>query len=132
MFCPVGRSVTIRSNTCSARHLTTVQVCRFFHDAVDNDPCLQYKIELAAAGLEDGHALVLAERRGRLRKYLNAWQRLEFTSLIPWKAFPPLLLEHGSIQAGGIMGNARGMHMRQFASLLRGIPEQQRWQAFHL
>ncbi|KAK0441239.1 uncharacterized protein EV420DRAFT_1580445 [Desarmillaria tabescens] len=66
--------------------LQCTKVCRTFKNVVDGSLALQYTIELALDGMEDGNSshLLNAERLGRLRDLRRAWANLdwkEFTSI---------------------------------------------------
>ncbi|KAK0184337.1 hypothetical protein F5146DRAFT_938832 [Armillaria mellea] len=63
--------------------LRCMQVCRTFKNIVDSSLALQYTIELAMDGMEDGKSshLLNADRLGRLRDLRRAWADLN------WKKF---------------------------------------------
>ncbi|KAI0641772.1 hypothetical protein C8Q79DRAFT_989317 [Trametes meyenii] len=57
------------------------RVCRVFRRFIEESPCLDYKIELAAASLVDhpppgGHTIPVSERVERVRRYREAWTYL--------------------------------------------------------
>ncbi|TCD69894.1 Amino-acid acetyltransferase, mitochondrial [Steccherinum ochraceum] len=95
-----------------------------FKDLIDNDAALQYKIELAVDGMEDGppSALLPAERLQLLRKHRAAWKAMRHTSThnIPMSGGGVWEL-YGGVLAQGI--NPRGLAFTQLPSRLRGIPE---------
>ncbi|KAH9910844.1 hypothetical protein B0H21DRAFT_492444 [Amylocystis lapponica] len=59
--------------------LACKQVSRYLLEVIDGSERLQYKIDLAVAGMVDGppSALCTAERRSMLREYQKAWCSLE-------------------------------------------------------
>ena len=57
------------------------QTCKTLHDIVSGTLELQYAIELAVAGCEDGSSdLSVAERYDRLLAHQEAWEKLDWTS----------------------------------------------------
>ncbi|OBZ79706.1 hypothetical protein A0H81_00991 [Grifola frondosa] len=102
------------------------QVCRFFQTIIDEDAALQYKIELAVAGMEDGppSARSPAERLAKLKARQAAWNSLQPSSQ---KTIPMLRGEVWELY-GGVLAQARGpqsLAFRQLPSDIRGIEEKE-------
>ncbi|OCH93465.1 hypothetical protein OBBRIDRAFT_304402 [Obba rivulosa] len=106
--------------------LSCRMICHLLREIVDNDRALQYRIDLAAARLNDSppNSITLAGRRERLKAYLDAWRELRPTTWTTWDTNDTCATGFGNISAEVISGHGRSMLMRQFASL-RGIPEKQ-------
>ncbi|KDQ64121.1 hypothetical protein JAAARDRAFT_187494 [Jaapia argillacea MUCL 33604] len=105
------------------------QVCRFLSDAIDEAVGLQYKIELAASGMEDGppnDAESIDSRLDKLRDHVNAWDEMTLSKqLLP-----------GPIQSriyrlcGGVFGyvpidRPSQVAFTQLPSKSRNIPQKQ-------
>ena len=110
--------------TPSASH---PQVCKTFRELVDHDVRFQYKIELAAAGMEDGppSALAPADRLAALRTRQAAWDTLS------WSELSEHPMGIGSVWElyGGVLAQSesrRTLTFRQLPSKIRGI-EQREW-----
>lgn len=102
------------------------QVCRLFHDLIDAAAVLQYKTELAVAGMEDGPSsdLSTVDRLTKLKAYQDAWSCLRFDSQ---KIVPMLRGEVWELY-GGVLAQARGpkiLNFRQLPSVIRGIDERE-------
>ncbi|KAL0951412.1 hypothetical protein HGRIS_008104 [Hohenbuehelia grisea] len=101
-------------------------VCRFFNTLIETNVNLQYKIELYAAGQEDGPAgsILPAQRLEMLRAHQKAWSSLD------WQ-----MSDHVPMATGGLWelyGNilsqfeADGsLKFMQLPSKLRGVPKRQ-------
>ena len=61
-------------------HNQDFQVCSDFRDLVDSTPTLQYTIELALAGQEDGGRCQLSARREMLKLHQKGWTELAWTA----------------------------------------------------
>lgn len=120
---PNGGSVECYS--CRIRPLTVFdhcQVCKRFRDCADS-PNLQYKAELALAGMQDGPPsdIAPAERLRLLRAHQKAWDSLAWTE----EETIPMLEGDTWELIGGVLGLADGpkaIMFRQLQSKLRGIP----------
>ena len=55
-------------------------MCHAFQEWIDSSPNLQYKIELARAGKEDGDLYSLATRRTMLERHEQGWEELQWTN----------------------------------------------------
>ncbi|KAI9056374.1 hypothetical protein FKP32DRAFT_1639392 [Trametes sanguinea] len=102
------------------------QICRLLKDIIDEDVRLQYKIELAASGLEDGthNTLTVAERLRMLQTRNEAWDNLA------WTAREEIPMLQGGVWElyGGVLGQgegARTLVFKQLPSTLRGIEGRQ-------
>ncbi|KAI0672339.1 hypothetical protein C8Q78DRAFT_1026481 [Trametes maxima] len=98
------------------------QSCSFLRDLMDNDTRLQYQIELAAAGMEDGptSTLTAAERLQILRTRQAAWDKLENTS----SEEVPMLRGGVWELYGGVLAQGEGSRtlvLKQLPSAIRGI-----------
>lgn len=104
-----------------------VQVCSDLKTVIDADATLQYHIELAVAGMEDGPSSVRspAERLEILRTRQNAWNKLK------WKSQQEVPMSEGLVWEvyGNVLAQARGdatLAFHQLPSDIRGI-EGRRW-----
>ncbi|KZT19102.1 hypothetical protein NEOLEDRAFT_1246057 [Neolentinus lepideus HHB14362 ss-1] len=103
-------------------------VCKSLKSLVDESIALQYKVELAAAGMEDNHKspLVMSERMSRLQQYTLAWQNLDFHTI----ELPPQPLSTWEL-VGGVLGSIAPKDSRMIFNRLpghsRGI-ERKEWQ----
>lgn len=98
------------------------QVCRRFRNCADS-PNLQYKMELALAGMQDGPPSDTspAERLRLLRAHQKAWDSLSWTG----EETIPMLKGDTWELVGGVLGLADGSKsilLRQLHSTLRSIP----------
>lgn len=103
------------------------QVCKALRDVVATSTRLQYKIELAIAGLEDNIEHPLSERakRSLLSEYKDAWARVPHltpresnTSIVSFEEGPAWEL------SGGVLGQSVGqrkLRFRRLGSKLRGV-----------
>ncbi|KAI0325496.1 hypothetical protein GY45DRAFT_1374683 [Cubamyces sp. BRFM 1775] len=102
--------------------LRSRQVCSLLKDLMDNDVRLQYKVELAAAGMEDGQysTLSAAERLRMLKARQEAMDKLAWTSR---EEIP--MLQGGVWELyGGVLAQGEGSRtlvFKQLPSSLRGI-----------
>ncbi|KAI0821790.1 hypothetical protein BC628DRAFT_800527 [Trametes gibbosa] len=106
--------------------MMAAQVCRLFRDTMDQDVRVQYKIELAAAGMEDGpsSALTVADRLRMLKARQEAWHKLEWTSRSEMPMAQGGVWElYGGVLAQG--EGARTLVFRQLPSNIRGIEERE-------
>ncbi|KAH9947003.1 hypothetical protein B0H21DRAFT_857166, partial [Amylocystis lapponica] len=109
------------------------QVSRYLLEVIDGSERLQYKIDLAVAGMIDGppSALCTAERRRMLREHQKAWDSLEF-SVQPTLSIPVLHDPLPAYYPGRIFGNvlwyytSTGLRFIQLPSRIRGT-EEKRW-----
>ena len=61
-------------------HLVRLQVCRILRILINDTMSLQYKVELAAAGMIDGDiSISLADRLARLRQYVAGKESTQMT-----------------------------------------------------
>lgn len=99
-----------------------------FNSMINDSTELQYKIELAIAGMEDGPSSILlhADRLQRLRDREAAWHRLQWTSdkIIP--------MQPGGVWElyGGVLAQAKSRDTLSFTRLpseVRGI-EEKHWE----
>lgn len=120
------RSVSGLDLSITPRSLLKLQGVPFSMRGDHNDPVIQYKIDLAVAGLEDGppNGIGLAERRERLKRYLQAWRELSPTSWASWKNFPTDM-NYGNIYTHWIEDHAGSICVRQLPSELRKVQEEQ-------
>lgn len=109
-------------------HPARLQVCRLFNNMVMQSAALQYKIELAIAGMEDGSAsgLTISDRRQRLWEHQAAWRDLR------WRSDTIIPMLRGGVWElyGGVLAQARGKRTLCFTQLpseIRGIP-QRNWE----
>lgn len=119
--------VCVAYSSSNFDNLTFNQLNKTFKETVDNDTALQYKIELAVNGMEDGppNALSPADRLQMLRKHSAAWNRMSYTSVQNIHMASAGVWElYGGILAHGI--SARGLTFTQLPSELRGI-KQRSW-----
>ncbi|KAH8102076.1 hypothetical protein BXZ70DRAFT_1016170, partial [Cristinia sonorae] len=108
------------------------QLNKLFKDTIDNNLALQYKLELAINGMEDGppSPVTTAERLHILRQHRTAWDSMSHTSVqnipsirgYPWDFY-------GGVLARGT--STRGISFIQLPSLLKGIP-QRTWEFLEL
>ena len=99
------------------------QVCSRFRALVDSMPSLQYKIELAIAGQEDGVHHSLFARRRLLRRHQHNWDTLHWTHDQHITMFHGGLWElYGNVLAQ-ITQDRCTLHFKQLASQSRGIEE---------
>ncbi|CCM05194.1 uncharacterized protein FIBRA_07403 [Fibroporia radiculosa] len=99
------------------------RINRYFN-SVTEDTLLQYKLELAIAGIEDGppSSLGPSERLKKLRAHQEAWLTLQYSSQ---KAVPMLQGKVWELY-GGVLSQARRadvLSFRRLPSALRGIDE---------
>lgn len=105
------------------------QVCRGLNEIVTGASSLQYKIELAIAGLEDNleHPLDRPTKRRLLRAYQNAWSRVRSLSARESNTVVARLEDGPAWElAGGVLGQSVGtttLRFRQAASKFRGVQE---------
>jgi hypothetical protein len=103
--------------------LITVQVCSLFRALIDSLPSLQYKIELAIAGQEDGVGHSLSTRRRLLRRHQLSWDALHWTQDLRFSMFRGGLWElYGNVLAQ-ITSNGHTLHFKQLPSQSRAIEE---------
>ncbi|KAF7796389.1 hypothetical protein EIP86_007566 [Pleurotus ostreatoroseus] len=109
--------------------LACKQVCKFF-DTITNMAEFRYKVELAAAGMEDGppSALSNSDRLSLLLEHQAAWRALQ------WRTETVVPMSQGGVWEfyGGVLGQAlaRGrevLHFTQVPSELKGI-EKKEWE----
>ncbi|EJF56105.1 hypothetical protein DICSQDRAFT_94010 [Dichomitus squalens LYAD-421 SS1] len=98
------------------------QVCSLFKSVIDGDVRAHYKVELAAAGMQDGppSALTPAERLSILRRRQDAWTKLA------WTAKEEVPMRRGGVWElyGNVLAQAEGertLHFKQLPSAIRGI-----------
>ncbi|KZT05998.1 uncharacterized protein LAESUDRAFT_680684 [Laetiporus sulphureus 93-53] len=101
-------------------------VCHLFDDLVKTAALLQYKVDLAVAGMEDGPPSIEspAERLQLLKKHQEAWRSLNFKDD---KIIPMLKGEVWELY-GGVLAQARSsntLSFRQLPSIMRGIEEKE-------
>lgn len=102
------------------------QVCRLLKDIMDADVRTQYKIELAAAGMEDGPSSTLtsAERLRVLKAHQEAWDKLAWTSREEVPMHQGGVWElYGGVLAQG--DGSRTLAFKQLLSAIRGIEERE-------
>lgn len=102
------------------------QVCRLLKDIMDTDVRTQYKIELAAAGMEDGppSTLTSAERLRVLKAHQEAWDKLAWTSREEVPMHQGGVWElYGGVLAQG--DGSRTLAFKQLPSAIRGIEERE-------
>lgn len=102
------------------------QVCRLLKDIMDADVRTQYKIELAAAGMEDGPSSTLtsAERLRVLKAHQEAWDKLAWTSREEVPMHQGGVWElYGGVLAQG--DGSRTLAFKQLPSAIRGIEERE-------
>ncbi|KAH9850916.1 hypothetical protein C2E23DRAFT_904719 [Lenzites betulinus] len=102
------------------------QVCRLLRDIIDGDVRVQYKIELAAAGMEDGppSTLTASERLRMLKTRQEAWDKLQ------WTGRGEMPMSQGGVWElyGGVLAqgeSARTLAFKQLPSKIRGIEERE-------
>lgn len=114
------------------------EVCHFLRSIINNDQLLSYRIDLAAANMEDGMACQMntAERYRRLRQYVSGWDNLKGLSESQnqrWLAPLPgnTWLSAWEVQAG-ILGRSYhaedgtyGVVFDQLPAIARNIPHRQ-------
>ena len=99
------------------------QVCSLFRALVDSTPSLQYKIELAIAGQEDGIHHSLFTRRRLLQRHQHNWGTLNWTQDQHISMFHGGLWElYGNVLAQ-ITQDGRTLHFKQLPSQSRAIEE---------
>ncbi|KAI0372456.1 hypothetical protein BV20DRAFT_940120 [Pilatotrama ljubarskyi] len=98
------------------------RVCILLKDIIDQDVRVQYQIELAAAGMEDGppSTLTAADRLRMLKARQEAWDRLAWTSR------EEVAMARGGVWElyGGVLAQAEGTRtlvFKQLPSATRGI-----------
>lgn len=101
-------------------------MCRLFADIIADSAEMQYKVELAVAGMEDGppSALSSADRLKLLRTHQATWKDLNWTS----EKVVPMLAGGVWELYGGVLAQAKtrdSLCLMQLASELRGIPEKE-------
>ncbi|KAJ3528106.1 hypothetical protein NM688_g8037 [Phlebia brevispora] len=103
--------------------LRCMEVCKSLCD-MSHSVELRYKVELAAAGMEDGSssALSTADRLRRLEEHQVAWRDLR------WKSETVVPMLRGGVWElyGGVLAQSRGREtlvFRQIPSEIRGIEE---------
>lgn len=111
------------SNLPNLRH---TQVCCLFQDLIDHATALQYKIELAAAGMEDWppSALGTSDRMETLKRHQDAWGKLRYSSR---RDIP---MHRGNVWElyGGVLAQACGPRALAFVRLpsqIRGIDSEE-------
>ncbi|KAF9244554.1 hypothetical protein BU15DRAFT_85930 [Melanogaster broomeanus] len=104
--------------------LTCSQLCRLLHTTIKQNALLQYTIELAVGGMQNGPPGVMAHvnRLTTLRNSQAAWNKLKWTD---WKDVPML---QGTLYElyGGILVQSThlgGLVFRRLPSHYRGIEE---------
>ncbi|KAI1790837.1 hypothetical protein LXA43DRAFT_1095058 [Ganoderma leucocontextum] len=98
------------------------EVCTRFKNAIDEDLRVQYKLELAIAGMKDGppSALTTAERLSILRTHQDAWNKFAWTAKEDVRMHKGDVWElHGNVLAQS-EGN-RTLHFKQIPSAIRRI-----------
>ncbi|KII93780.1 hypothetical protein PLICRDRAFT_49798 [Plicaturopsis crispa FD-325 SS-3] len=98
------------------------QLCRIFRTFIDETAVTKYKIELGAAGMEDGppSAFSTAARLQKLKTYQSRWEKLE------WVEEKQIPMEVGEVWElyGGVLAQGRGSRTLKFwqlPSVTRGI-----------
>ncbi|KAI0356942.1 hypothetical protein OH77DRAFT_183926 [Trametes cingulata] len=98
------------------------QVCVLLKDLIDQDVRLQYQIELAVAGMEDGppSATTAAERLRMLNARQDAWDKLA------WTEREEIPMSQGGVWElyGGVLAQGEGSRslvFKQLPSKIRGI-----------
>ncbi|KAJ2932762.1 hypothetical protein H1R20_g4351, partial [Candolleomyces eurysporus] len=109
---------------CSEDGIVIVDVCSQFRDIIDRDPNLQYQLDLASAGLEDGPPTggSLTQRHEALKQYTSAWNQLKWSKEIEVPMMRSGLWE----LYGGVLGqntHEGGFTFTRLPSVLRGIEE---------
>ncbi|KAF9229120.1 hypothetical protein BS17DRAFT_771061 [Gyrodon lividus] len=104
--------------------LTCSQVCRLFHTTIEQNALLQYIIELAVSGMQNGPHSVMdhANRLAALRNSQAAWNTLQFTGLKDIRMLQGSLYE----LYGGVLVQSNhlgGLVFRRLPSHYRGIDE---------
>lgn len=100
------------------------QVCRLFNSIINDAATLQYKMELALCGMEDGPpgSMVPAERLECLREHQDAWGHLRFTQTSNIDMQSGNVWElYGNVLSQG--KNRRSLAFHQLASVIRGIED---------
>ncbi|TFY52154.1 hypothetical protein EVJ58_g10171 [Rhodofomes roseus] len=103
------------------------EVCRLFDAVCKESAVLQYKAELAKAGLEDHptpRPLSAAERTQLLRKHQAAWSSLD----ISYEEVVPMLVGQTWELYGGVLAQGpdqSSLRFRQLPSALRGIEDKE-------
>ncbi|EPT03889.1 hypothetical protein FOMPIDRAFT_74431 [Fomitopsis schrenkii] len=102
------------------------EVCHLFNAIITESAVLQYKLELAKAGQEDGSANTLspAERLQLLRKHQAAWTSLEHS----YEKVVPMVIGQTWELYGGVLAqgpDSSSLTFRQLPSELRGIEEKE-------
>lgn len=112
-----------------------LQVCRRWRDLVENSPPLQYKLYLALAGQLDNPLceLNVGMKLHMLQQYDAAWAYGHLFRSTPDKSMVvplgALVLDYQCVQ--GVLAlrltnaarTAQVLHLKRFASPLRGVPE---------
>ncbi|CAL1697466.1 unnamed protein product [Somion occarium] len=106
--------------------LACKQVCKLLRRIIDGTPSLQYKILLAATGMDDmkTYSLSAAKKLAKLRQYEAAWADL--FSPRPYKSSIPILGEPGWEFFGGVFAQFLDEHTIQFIRPrfhIRGVKE---------
>ncbi|CAL1695559.1 unnamed protein product [Somion occarium] len=99
-------------------------VCRLFNSIINDAATLQYKMELALCGMEDGPpgSMVPAERLECLREHQDAWGHLRFTQTSNIDMQSGNVWElYGNVLSQG--KNRRSLAFHQLASVIRGIED---------
>ncbi|KIJ07214.1 hypothetical protein PAXINDRAFT_103051, partial [Paxillus involutus ATCC 200175] len=104
--------------------VTCSQVCRLLHTVVEQNALLQYTIELAISGMQNGppSAMGHANRLTALRNSQTAWNKLQ------WTGTKDIPLLQGNLYelSGGIFVQSNhlgGLEFRRLPSHYRGIDE---------
>ncbi|TFK45325.1 hypothetical protein OE88DRAFT_1740424 [Heliocybe sulcata] len=110
------------------------RVCTDLKRIIDDSVALQYKIELAVAGMEDGppSSIDLAERLRRLQNYTKAWRDMAFSPSENirfdghyWELYGGVLATSAgdsTLIFNKLPGHARGIKSRQWRIEEVGFP----------
>ncbi|EPQ55952.1 hypothetical protein GLOTRDRAFT_138664 [Gloeophyllum trabeum ATCC 11539] len=100
------------------------RVCHRIKNIIDESVVLQYKIELAVAGMEDGptSAISVSERLQRLKNYTEAWKTMSFSPEVETVTLTGNLWE----LCGGVLGlsdraKPATLMFRKLPAIARGI-----------
>lgn len=109
-------------HTHHTHFLILQQVCSLFKFLIDS-PSLQYKIELAITGQEDGFHHSLYTRRTLLKSHQNSWDALQWTQDQRLGMFHGGLWElYGNVLAQN-SSSQQTLHLKQLPSQSRAIEE---------
>ena len=100
------------------------QVCRLLRELVTKSDELQYTVELAIAGCENGHGtLSFAERRTCLRAHREAWRYVRWTdeTVVPAGSSTGYCTVHDGIVASQIAHKGRTLAFTQIPSATKGV-----------